>query len=94
MMFEATQARPVYWDKAPVHRQHLSTRKGDWRMAQQRLTREFETVDAAIGYARRLLGQRPGCPVKIRQSHALVAVVSRDALGRTWTDAQTMDGLL
>lgn len=68
-----------------------------------RIARTFTQFCDAERYARRILGQRPGVPVEIyeqepmtggRRSYDHVATVSRDALGRTWTDALTMEGLI
>jgi len=100
-MYEAIQERPIYWDNVPHHKLRLSQRSGDWRMAHKRVAKEFQTVTAAEAYAKRILAQRPGCPVDIvdrgngqRWRHDRVAVVSRDALGRTWTDILTTEPLL
>jgi hypothetical protein len=97
--FEAVQERPNYWDGVPVHRMPLSQRSGDWRMSHTRVAKEFPTIVQAERYARRILGQRPGVPVEIfrcgahgKRDH--VAAVSRDALGRTWTDLKTQEPLL
>ncbi len=94
--YEAVQSRPVYFDgKGP----YPVGGPGDWRMAHHRVAREFPTLALAEGYARRILGQRPGVPVELwrrvdGRSEARVAVVSRDALERTWTDAMTWEALI
>lgn len=97
-MFEAFQERPVYWDKLPLHRSVTLPRGGenrDWIQSWQRVAREHATVDAAIAYAKRILAQRPGCPVEILGERSkLVAKVSRDALGRIWVDSFNDAGLI
>ncbi len=97
--YQATQLRPNYWDGARVERQNLSDRSGDWRMSYTLVARELDSLEAAEKYARRILGQRPGVPVELyrdephgKRTH--VATVSRDALGRTWTDIQQWEALL
>lgn len=99
-MFEAQQARPQYWDGMPYDR-HITLPRGtgnkDWIQSWQRVAREHATVEAAIAYAKRILAQRPGCPVEIRYTRAggtRVATVSRDALGRVWVDSCRQDGLI
>ena len=100
-MFEAIQYRPNYWDGLPHARRANDGGNGDWRMSHTRIAREFPTIEQAERYARRILGQRPGVPVDIYQRndgrqrfYDRVAIVSRDALGRTWTDLLTMEPLL
>ena len=99
--YEAVQERPL-----PHARRALDSRNGDWRLYHERVARELPTLVEAERYARRILGQRPGVPVHIlrrertipRDRWAIaidrVATVSRDALGRTWTDLNTMEPLL
>lgn len=94
-MFEAIQHRPIYWDGLPHARRALDGRNGDWRMTENRIAKEFATLERAESYARRILAQRPGCPVRIMQVYGgCVAIVSRDALDRTWTDLQSFEPLL
>lgn len=101
-MFEAFQERPTYWDDLPYHRSITLSRGGDnrdWIKSWQRVAREHDTIDAAIAYAKRILAQRPGCPVTIRRlsgsiKTACVAQVSRDALGRIWCDSFDDQGLI
>lgn len=105
-MFEAFQERPVYWDNAPFHRSPCLSRglpdkngrRPDWIASWQRVARELLTIDDAIAYAKRILAQRPGCPVEIRECglgrNKRVAQVSRDALGRTWCDSFDDHGLI
>ena len=47
VVYEAVQERPVYWDGAAIHKQPLSARGGDWRMAHTRVAREHSTLEAA-----------------------------------------------
>jgi hypothetical protein len=90
--YEATQERPNYWDGLRHDRRADDGRNGDWRMSHTRVARECATLEDAEKYARRILGQRPGVPVEITRRErdfyqvTVVARVSRDALGRTWTD--------
>lgn len=100
-MFEAFQERPQYWDDMPLHRSPAMSRGGanrDWIRAWQRVAQRFPTLERAEAYARRILAQRPGCPVHINECglgrNNRIAIVSRDALGRTWTDLQTWEPLL
>lgn len=97
-MFEAFQERPQYWDGMPYDRYVTLSRGGDnrdWIKSWQRVARELITIDAAIAYAKRILAQRPGCPVRVLASGGrLVAQVSRDALGRTWCDSFDDHGLI
>lgn len=99
-MFEAFQERPQYWDGMPYDRYVTLSRGGenrDWIMSWQRVARDCASIDAAIAYAKRILAQRPGCPVEIWRncpSHPRVARVSRDALGRTWCDSFDDNGLI
>ena len=72
----------------------------------KRIAKTFPEFCQAEAYARRILGQRPGVPVDIFERFEVqrgryrgtdstrVAVVSRDALGRTWTDSMTWEGLI
>lgn len=72
----------------------------------KRIAKTFPEFCQAERYARRILGQRPGVPVDIFEraqvqrgayrstNSTRVAVVSRDALGRTWTDAMNMEGMI
>ena len=95
-MFEAFQERPQYWDNLPYHRSVTLSRDGenrDWIKSWQRVAREHDTIDAAIAYAKRILAQRPGCPVTIRRLDGTgrVAHVSRDALDRVWCDSFDKD---
>ena len=96
--YEATQERPNYWDGLPHARRADDGRNGSWAMSHTRVAREHDTLEAAERYARRILGQRPGVPVKIIRRVAFrwthVATVSRDALGRTWTDILQWEALL
>jgi hypothetical protein len=73
-----------------------------WR-DDRRIAKSFPEFCQAERYARRILGQRPGVPVDIYEqeptatgglTYDRVATVSRDALGRTWTDGLTMEGLI
>jgi hypothetical protein len=48
---------------APIHRQPLSLRSGDWRMSHMCVAKVFPTIEQAERYARRIPGQRPGVPV-------------------------------
>jgi len=94
--YEAEQDRPQYWDGLPHNRRALDGRNGDWRMSHTRVAKEFSNFTAAERYARRILGQRPGVPVDLRRLidgryETRVATVSRDALGRTWTDFCTWE---
>lgn len=71
-----------------------------------RIAKTFPEFCQAERYARRILGQRPGVPVDIFERFEVdhgksrrfdverVAVVSRDALGRTWTDSMNTEGLI
>lgn len=99
-MFEAIQHRPVYWDDMKLHRSPTLPRGGknrDWIKCEQRVAREHDTIDAAIAYAKRILAQRPGCPVEIinrGKPYTRVAMVQRDALGRTWCDSFDDHGLI
>lgn len=99
-MFEAFQERPQYWDGIPYHRSVTLSRgtgNKDWIQSWQRVAREHDSIDAAIAYAKRILAQRPGCPVEIRYTRAggaRVAIVSRDALGRVWVDSFNNAGLI
>ena len=99
--FEACQERPNYWDNLPHARHAHDGRNGDWRTSHTRIARSFPDFTQAERYARRILGQRPGVPVEIyrdtttptHRNHDRVAIVSRDALNRTWTDLQTWEPL-
>lgn len=100
-MFEAFQERPQYWDGMPYDRFVTLPRGSEnrgWIMSWHRVARELLTIDDAIAYARRILAQRPGCPVEIRECglgrNKRVAQVSRDALGRTWCDSFDDHGLI
>lgn len=100
-MFEAFQERPCYWDNLPFDRSVTLSRGGDnrdWIQSWQHITREHATLDSAIAYARRILAQRPGCPVEIHEAglgrNRRLAQVSRDAFGRTWVDSFDNDGLI
>lgn len=97
-MFEAFQERPVYWDDMPFHRSPTLSRgtgNKDWIQSWQRVAREHASIDAAIAYAKRILAQRPGCPVEILGERGrLIAKVSRDALGRVWVDSFNDAGLI
>lgn len=100
-MFEAVQERPVYWDNAPFHRSPCLSRgtgNKDWIQSWQRVARDCDTLESAIAYAKRVLAQRPGCPVIIREHKGplstRLAQVSRDALGRTWVDSFNDEGLV
>lgn len=97
-MFEAFQERPQYWDGMPYDRYVTLSRGGDnrdWIKSWQRVAREHASIDAAIAYARRILAQRPGCPVRIlAQGGALLAQVSRDAFDRVWVDSFNDEGLI
>lgn len=99
-MFEAFQERPQYWDGMPYDR-YVTLSRGtgnkDWIKSWQRIARELITIDEAIAYAKRILAQRPGCPVEIRYTRAggsRVAIVSRDALDRVWVDSFSDHGLI
>jgi hypothetical protein len=94
--YEAQQERPNYWDGLPHARRALDGRNGDWRMSYTRIGREFTSFAAAERYARRILGQRPGVPVELWRRidgrlEDRVAIVSRDALERTWTDVMVWE---
>lgn len=97
-MFEAFQERPQYWDNLPYHRSVTLSRGGenrDWIKSWQRVGRDHDTIDAAIAYAKRILAQRPGCPVRIiGRNSTLVAQVSRDALDRVWCNSFDNAGLI
>lgn len=97
-MFEAFQERPQYWDGMPYERFVTLPRGGgnkDWIQSWHRVARELVSIDEAIAYAKRILAQRPGCPVEIlHRDTGRVAIVSRDALGRTWVDSNRIDGLI
>lgn len=99
-MFEAIQERPVYWDNLPYHRSVTLPRGSgnrDWIQSWHRVAKDCDSIDAAIAYAKRVLAQRPGCPVEILRhcsSHLRVAIVSRDALGRIWCDSFDDAGLI
>lgn len=97
-MFEAFQERPQYWDGMPYDRYVTLSRGGDnrdWIKSWHRVARELISIDEAIAYAKRILAQRPGCPVEIgHRGMGRVATVSRDALGRTWVDSSRQDGLI
>lgn len=97
-MFEAFQERPVYWDNLPYHRSVTLSRGGenrDWIQSWKRVAREHASIDAAIAYAKRILAQRPGCPVQILgERSALVAKVSRNAFDRVWVDSFNDEGLI
>lgn len=100
-MFEAIQERPCYWDNLPYHRSVTLPRGGsnrDWIQSWHHVGRDHDTIDAAIAYAKRILSQRPGCPVEILQRRDgrdhRVAIVSRDALDRVWCDSFDDQGLI
>jgi hypothetical protein len=97
--YEACQERPIYWDGLSHARRAPDGCNGDWRMSHTTVRRELPTIDEAVSYARRILGQRPGVPVEIWRQidgriDTRVAIVSRDALGRTWTDSMTFEALI
>lgn len=97
-MFEAFQERPVYWNNLPYHRSVTLSRGGDnrdWIKSWHRVARELISIDEAIAYAKRILAQRPGCPVNILGDRStLIAKVSRDAFDRIWVDSFSDGGLI
>ena len=78
-VFEATQLRPSLFGDIPC---------------QVTVKRDADTLKMAEIHARRLLAERPGCPVTIDamppsrrvSGRRAMATASTDALGRVWID--------